>query len=186
VSYVEDDFRNTRGQFDVFVSVGMLEHVGLKNYADLGRVIHERIDPKKGRGLLHFIGRNSPDSVNTWISKRIFPGSYLPTLSEVLQEVLEPWNFSVLDVENIRLHYAKTLRHWSERFEAGWDTAAQLLDERLLRAWRLYLAGSQAAFTTGHLQLFQITFGRGQDNDVAWTREGLYRAAGAAEARTTT
>jgi cyclopropane-fatty-acyl-phospholipid synthase len=185
VRYIEDDFRNTTGQFDAFVSVGMLEHVGLENYGDLGRVIHERIDPERGRGLLHFIGRNRPEALNAWIRKRIFPGGYPPALSEVLQGVLEPWGFSVFDVENIRLHYAKTLQHWRERFEAAWDTAAKVLDERFLRAWRLYLAGSQAAFTTGHMQLFQITFGRGQDNSIAWTREGLYRLDAAEKAGAT-
>jgi cyclopropane-fatty-acyl-phospholipid synthase len=175
VTFLEDDFRNVRGSFDVFVSVGMLEHVGHENYADLGRVIHERLVPGRGRALLHFIGRNRSGLLNAWIRERIFPGAYPPTLAEVFASVLEPWDFSVLDVENLRLHYAKTLEHWRARFEATRDLAATMFDEPFLRAWRLYLTGSQAAFTTGAMQLFQVTFTRGEDNDVPWTRADLYR-----------
>jgi cyclopropane-fatty-acyl-phospholipid synthase len=169
VEFVEDDYRNIRGEHDVFVSVGMLEHVGLPSYAAFGDVI-ERSIGSQGRGLLHFIGRNRPAPLNAWIRKRIFPGAYPPTLREVSERVFEPHSLSVLDVENLRLHYAKTLEHWSARFEAAGETLSAMFDEAFVRAWRLYLAGSEAAFTTGSMQLFQIVFARGASNAIPWTR----------------
>ena len=123
-----------------------------------------------GRGLLHFIGRTRPSPLNKWISRRIFPGAYPPTLSEVFDRVLAPSDLSVIDVENLRLHYATTLRHWRSRFEAAAGTVATMFDEAFVRAWRLYLAGSQAAFTTGSMQLFQVVFARGRSNAIPWTR----------------
>lgn len=169
VEFVEDDYRNLRGTYDVFVSIGMLEHVGLAEYRSLGKVIDRSLEPD-GRGLLHFIGRDRPGLLNPWIRKRIFPGAYPPTLSEVSLRILEPHALSVLDVENLRLHYAKTLEHWSDRFERAAGRVAAMFDETFVRAWRLYLAGSQAAFSTGSMQLFQILFARGGSNHIAWTR----------------
>ena len=158
-----------QGACDAFVSVGMLEHVGLADYGSLGRVINRTLT-REGRGLLHFIGRNRPAPMNAWIDKRIFPGAYPPTLREVFEGVFEPQEFSVLDVENIRLHYAKTLEHWRHRFEEAFGTVVRMFDESFARAWRLYLAGSEAAFTTGALQLFQVVFTRGANNAIPWTR----------------
>jgi len=169
VEFVEDDYRNVRGQYDAFVSVGMLEHVGLADYEAFGQVV-ERSLGSAGRGLLHFIGRNQPGELNPWIRKRIFPGAYPPTLPEVFERVLAPWNLSVLDVENLRLHYASTLDHWRKRFDGASDEVARMFDETFVRAWRLYLAGSQAAFTTGTMQLFQVLFARGNSNAIPWTR----------------
>jgi cyclopropane-fatty-acyl-phospholipid synthase len=169
VEFIEDDYRNMKGDCDVFVSIGMLEHVGLADYPTLGRVI-DRSLTSRGRGLLHFIGRNQPGPLNPWIRKRIFPGAYPPTLPEVFERVLQPNEFSVLDVENLRLHYAKTLEHWRRQFEAAADTVAKMFDDVFVRAWRLYLAGSQAAFTTGAMQLFQVVFARSHSNAIPWTR----------------
>jgi cyclopropane-fatty-acyl-phospholipid synthase len=169
VEFIEDDYRNVRGDHDVFVSVGMLEHVGMPDYPTLGRVI-DRSLTEHGRGLLHFIGRNQAAALNPWIRKRIFPGAYPPTLREVLEHVLEPQALSVLDVENLRLHYAKTLEHWRQRFDGSTLQVASMFDEAFVRAWRLYLAGSQAAFTTGTMQLFQVVFARGGSNAIPWTR----------------
>jgi cyclopropane-fatty-acyl-phospholipid synthase len=174
VEFVEDDYRNIRGPFDVFVSVGMLEHVGLERYAALRDVIQRCLPAEGGRGLLHFIGRDRQRSLNAWIRHRIFPGAYPPTLREVLERILEPGGLSVLDVENLRLHYARTLVNWLGRFEGAVDQVRAMFDEPFVRAWRLYLAGSQAAFATGWMQLFQIVFARTGDNDVAWTRDHLY------------
>jgi cyclopropane-fatty-acyl-phospholipid synthase len=170
VEFIQDDYRNVHGKFDAFVSVGMLEHVGLPDYATFGQVI-DRSLAVGGRGLLHFIGRNRPAPLNPWIRKRIFPGGYPPTLREVFERVLEPNAFSVLDVENLRLHYAKTLEHWCRRFEGAADTVAAMFDNVFVNAWRLYLAGSQAAFTTGTLQLFQVVFARSASNAIPWTRQ---------------
>jgi cyclopropane-fatty-acyl-phospholipid synthase len=169
VEFVEDDYRNVSGEYDVFVSVGMLEHVGLPDYSTFGRVI-DRVLPPNGRGLLHFIGRDRPAPLNAWIRKRIFPGAYPPTLREVFEHIFEPQAFSVRDVENLRLHYAKTLEHWLSRFEDSVRETTAMFDESFTRAWRLYLAGSQAAFATGSMQLFQVVFARGTSNAVPWTR----------------
>ena len=176
VEFIEDDYRNVRGTCDAFVSVGMLEHVGLAHYPDLGRVMDRVLPEGRGRGLLHFIGRNRALPLDPWISKRIFPGAYPPTLAEVFTDVLGPWDFSVLDVENLRLHYARTLEQWLVRYERTYDRVVEMFDEAFARAWRLYLAGSTASFRVGSMQLFQVTFARGGDNDVPWTRAHLYKS----------
>ncbi len=172
VDFIEDDYRNISGQFDVFASVGMLEHVGVEHYRELGRVVHRAIGTS-GRGLIHFIGRNRPGIFSPWIRKRIFPGAYTPALREML-DILEPWNFSVLDVENLRLHYEKTLHHWLTRFETSTDQITKMFGPEFVRAWRLYLAGSIAAFRAGTLQLFQVTFAGPECRQIPWTRAYLY------------
>lgn len=172
VEFVEDDYRNIAGKYDAFVSVGMLEHVGVEHYTGLGKVI-QRCLGNVGRGLIHSIGRNYPASMHPWIEKHIFPGAHPPSLGEMMQ-IFEPWNLSVLDVENIRLHYARTLRQWMELFEGASDKVAGMFDDRFVRMWRLYLAGSVAAFTTGTLQLFQVVFAPGVSNNIPWTRDYMY------------
>jgi cyclopropane-fatty-acyl-phospholipid synthase len=172
VEFIQDDYRAISGQFDVFVSVGMLEHVGLDHFDEFSDVIHRSIGDT-GRGLVHFIGRNYPAVFSRWIRKQIFPGAHTPALRAALN-VLEPKNYSVLDVENLRMHYAKTLEHWLERFENSRQQVAAMYDSRFVRAWRLYLAGSLAAFRVGHLQLFQILFTGSQRQPIFWTRDPLY------------
>jgi cyclopropane-fatty-acyl-phospholipid synthase len=172
VEFIEDDFRNISGRFDVFASVGMLEHLGVKNYGELGRVIHRTIGDT-GRGLLHFIGRNYPRPFNVWIRKRIFPGAYAPSLQEAMS-VLEPQDYSVLHVENLRAHYAKTLEHWLSRFEQSYPAVAERFGPNFARAWRLYLAGSIAAFRVGSLQLLQIVFVGNKCSAQPWTWAGLH------------
>lgn len=172
VEFVEDDYRNITGKYDAFVSVGMLEHVGVENYPGLGRVIQQCLG-NVGRGLIHSIGRNQPAPMHPWIEKRIFPGAHPPSLGEMMQ-IFEPWNLSILDVENIRLHYARTLHHWLDLYEGATEKVAEMFDEKFVRMWRLYLAGSVAGFTTGTLQLFQVLFAPGANNDVPWTRDYIY------------
>jgi len=172
VEFIEDDYRNVSQKFDAFCSVGMLEHVGFDHYRELGRVIKCAIGDT-GRGFLHYIGRNRVRPLNAWIRRRIFPGAYPPTLRESL-EVLEPENFSILDVENLRMHYAKTLEHWLQRFESSFDAVVRMKGTEFARAWRLYLAGSVAAFRVGSLQLFQVLFAGARSPFVVWTREHLY------------
>ena len=172
VEFIEDDYRNVSGKFDVFVSMGMVEHVGAENYPALGSVIHRTIGDQ-GRGLLHFIGRTQQSRFSPWIRKRIFPGAYAPTLREAM-EVLEPFGYFVHDVEDLRPHYARTLEHWLDRFE---KSAAQVLPAygaEFERAWRLYLAGSIAGFRTGTLQLFQVHFAGPKCASLPWTRADLY------------
>jgi len=172
VEFLEDDYRNISGECDAFVSVGMLEHVGREHYRDLGSIIHRSL-AKTGRGLLHFIGRNYPRPFSTWTRKRIFPGAYAPALGEVMQ-IFEPWDLSVLDVENLRRHYAKTLEHWLARFEKSEQKVSEMFSPEFMRAWRLYLAGAVAGFRVGTLQLFQIVFARTARRQIQWTRAHLY------------
>jgi cyclopropane-fatty-acyl-phospholipid synthase len=172
VEFIEDDYRSIHGKYDVVVSVGMLEHVGTDHYSELGRTIHRCLKPQ-GLGLIHSIGRNRAGPNSPWIERRIFPGSYPPSLREMM-EIFEPNQFSIIDVENLRLHYARTLRHWLDRFERAVDKLAGQYDERFVRAWRLYLAGSIAAFLTGSLQLFQVLFTHSANNRIPWTRADIY------------
>jgi cyclopropane-fatty-acyl-phospholipid synthase len=172
VEFIEDDYRNISGHYDAFFSVGMLEHIGAEHYRDLGRIIHRAIGDS-GRGLLHFIGRNQLCPFSPWIRKRIFPGACIPTLRQIM-DVFEPWDFSVLDVENLRHHYARTLEHWLSRFEGSEDRVRKMFGSEFVRAWRLYLAGSIAAFRVGRLQLFQIVFAGLECRRIPRTRAHLY------------
>lgn len=173
-TFVDGDFRSITGECDVFVSVGMLEHVGLAEYGALGAVMDRVLDPAAGRGLLHFCGRNRPAPLSAWSERYIFPGGYPPTISEMATRVLEPWTFSVLDVENLRRHYALTLRHWRLRFEHAVPQVTRMFDDRFVRMWRLYLAAAEACFRSGDMQLFQVTFRRPTDDAGRWTRADLY------------
>jgi cyclopropane-fatty-acyl-phospholipid synthase len=175
VDFCEDDYRNIGEKFDVFVSVGMLEHVGREHYAELGRVIHRAIGDR-GRGLLHFIGRNRPRAFSAWMRKRIFPGAYAPSLREAIN-ITEPHNFSVLDIENLRAHYAKTLECWLSRFERSYDRVRDRFGPNFARMWRLYLAGSLVGFRVGTLQLFQMVFAGRKCDSLPWTRDRLYTNA---------
>lgn len=172
VEFIEDDYRNISGHFDAFVSVGMLEHIGRENYRFLGDVIHRTIGDT-GRGLLHFIGKTRPQPFSAWIRKRIFPGAYAPALSDV-KEVLEPHELSVLDVENLRPHYARTIEYWLDRYERSFDQVVERFGQNFARMWRLYLAGSIVAFRLGTLQLFQLVFAGRACNSQPWTRAHLY------------
>jgi cyclopropane-fatty-acyl-phospholipid synthase len=179
VEFIDDDYRNVSGQCDVFVSIGMLEHVGLRHFPSLAEVLKRSLRRDGGRGLLHFIGRNVPRPVNPWIRRRIFPGTYTPTLGEVGAQVLGPSDMSVLDVENLRLHYARTLAHWSERFAAARADVEAEYGPEFARAWELYLAGSEASFATGWLQLFQVLFAPRESAPPFWTRADMYEGVGA-------
>lgn len=172
VEYVKDDYRMIDGEYDAFVSVGMLEHVGAENYASLGTLI-DHVLTRNGRGLIHSIGQNRPEPTSAWAERRLFPGGYTPTLRQMM-DIFESPDFSVLDVENLRLHYALTLRHWLQRFEQNIDQVRISFDEFFVRAWRLYLAASIANFEVGSLQLYQVLFARSAKNDSAWTRAHLY------------
>ena len=172
VEFIEDDYRNLTGAFDRFVSVGMLEHVGVENYPELGRLIKSCLK-HEGLGLIHTIGRNRWKPMHRWIDRRIFPGAAPPSLKQMM-DIFEESGFSVLDVENIRLHYARTLEAWLSLFEQSKDRVAQMFDERFVRMWRLYLHGSIAAFRTGNMQLFQAVFAHERNNDIPWTRADIY------------
>ena len=150
----------------------MLEHVGLANYRTLGELI-DRCLARDGIGLIHTIGRSHPAPPDKWILKHIFPGGHVPSLSE-MAAIFEPYKFSVLDVENLRPHYARTCAIWLENFDRVADQVADMYDETFARMWRLYLAGSSAAFETGTMQLYQVVFAPHDNGSVPMTRAHQY------------
>lgn len=173
VTFVEDDYRAIHERCDAFVSIGMLEHVGRANFKALGALIKRTLKPS-GLGLVHSIGRSFPDRMDPWIVKHIFPGGHVPSISEMMS-VFEPQKFSIIDVENLRPHYARTCAAWLRNFEAVKDEVKAMYGEEFVRMWRLYLAGSSAGFQTGTLQLFQVLFTPRGNNKVPWTREYQYQ-----------
>jgi cyclopropane-fatty-acyl-phospholipid synthase len=172
VRFVLDDYRNINERCDRFVSVGMLEHVGPANYRVLGDLVKRALAPE-GLALVHSIGRSHPRVTDAWIRKYIFPGGHIPSLGE-MAEIFEPNRFTVLDVENLRLHYARTCADWLANFENVADRVTERFDEAFVRMWRLYLAGSSAGFQSGSLQLYQVVFAHGDNNNVPRTRAYMY------------
>ncbi len=159
--FLLQDYRDVQGPFDRIVSVGMFEHVGVDFYATFFQHCAE-ILADDGVMLLHSIGRSEgPDSTNPWIAKYIFPGGYIPALSEVLPAI-ERAGLLVCDVEILRLHYAETLKAWRERFMARREEVVQLYDERFARMWEFYLAASEMAFRKQNLMNFQIQLAKCQ------------------------
>jgi cyclopropane-fatty-acyl-phospholipid synthase len=153
------DYREVQGTFDRIVSVGMFEHVGIVNYDAFFQQVKKLLKPD-GVALLHSIGRKTkPSSTSAWIRKYIFPGGYSPALSEVFPSV-ERAGLWATDVEILRIHYAKTLRAWFDRFQANRAQIAKLLDERFCRMWEFYLIGSELSFTHGGHLIFQMQLTR--------------------------
>ncbi|PZX19607.1 cyclopropane-fatty-acyl-phospholipid synthase [Palleronia aestuarii] len=168
------DYRRVEERFDRIVSVGMFEHVGAPHYDEYFGKIHEILEPE-GVALVHTIGRTGPPGVtSSWISKYIFPGGYIPALSE-MSAAIERSELVSTDIEVWRLHYAKTLRHWEERFTARIDRARELYDERFCRMWRYYLVTSELAFVFGGQVVFQAQIAHRKDA-VPITRDYLYPA----------
>ena len=149
------DFRHQTGRFDRIVSVGMFEHVGVGHYGAYFAKIADLLDPD-GVALVHTIGSaRPPRAPDPWISKYIFPGGYVPSLSEIVPEI-ERASLVIADVEVLRLHYADTLKAWRDRFMARRDEAVALYDERFCRMWEFYFASCEAGFRHNHLVVFQI------------------------------
>jgi cyclopropane-fatty-acyl-phospholipid synthase len=156
------DYRHVAGAYDRIVSVGMFEHVGRPNFqAYFDQVA--RLLKDDGVAVIHSIGRSEgPALTQPWIAKYIFPGGYIPALSETLAAV-ERAGLIVTDIEILRLHYAETLRCWRERFEAARREIAEIYDERFCRMWEFYLAISEMAFRhRGHM-VFQLQLGKRPD-----------------------
>lgn len=175
VSFKLVDYRAMTGQFDRIVSVGMFEHVGAPNFATFFNVVRECLT-EDGVALIHTIGRTAPPhATNPWIAKYIFPGGYVPSISEVA-EAIQNAGLRVGDIECLRLHYAMTLRCWFDRFNAKADTAAALKDQRFVRMWRYYLAASEQTFRHGPQDVFQFQLCRRPDA-VPITRDYLYTPA---------
>ena len=162
VAFKLRDYRQEKGQYDRVVSVGMFEHVGRSGFDDYFSTIRRVLKPD-GVALVHAIGTMAPKGgSDAWIRKYIFPGGYLPSLSETISAA-ERSGLWVTDVEVLRLHYAETLRHWSERFAAERGTARRLYDERFCRIWEFYLAVCEMAFRHGRLMVFQLQLAKRRD-----------------------
>ena len=149
------DYRDVKGPFDRIVSVGMFEHVGAPNFRAYFQQV-SRLLADDGVALIHSIGRRTgPGVTQPWIAKYIFPGGYIPALSE-MSAAIEDAGLWITDVEIQRLHYAETLKAWRERFMAQRDEIAALYDERFCRMWEFYLAISELGFRYGISNVFQV------------------------------
>lgn len=167
------DYRQLGGRiFDRVVSVGMMEHVGQSYISEYMETVAKSLRPG-GRGVFQWISKNKPGEVTPWIRKRIFPGMYLPTLAEI-SSAMAAAGLHIVDVENLRTHYAMTLDAWSDRFERSTDAVRRMYDERFVRMWRMYLNVSSVAFKLGELDLWQVTFTKGVSNSTSLTRRYLY------------
>ncbi|HWA00398.1 MAG TPA: cyclopropane-fatty-acyl-phospholipid synthase family protein [Caulobacterales bacterium] len=156
------DYRDIVGRYDRIVSVGMFEHVGRPNYQSYFDTV-ARLLTDDGVALIHTIGRvDGPTPTSPWIAKYIFPGGYIPALSEIMPAI-ERAGLVVCDIEVLRLHYARTLRFWRERFAEHRDEVRALYDERFCRMWEFYLAGSEASFRAGGNVVFQLQLAKRND-----------------------
>ncbi len=166
------DYREETGQYDRIVSVGMFEHVGINHYAAFFAKLKSLLAPD-GVALLHSIGRmDGPGVTNSWLRKYIFPGGYVPALSEVVP-VVERQRLWITDVEILRLHYARTLRAWRRRFEQNRERIKAIYDERFCRMWEMYLVGSELAFRRGGHMVFQMQLAQSLDA-VPLTRDYMF------------
>jgi cyclopropane-fatty-acyl-phospholipid synthase len=171
--FLLQDYRDVTGPFDRIVSVGMFEHVGVDFYEIFFKRCADLLTDD-GVMMLHSIGRSTgPDVTSPWITKYIFPGGYIPALSEVFPAI-ERAGLLVCDSEILRLHYAETLKAWRERFMARREEAVQLYDERFARMWEFYLAASEMAFRKQNLMNFQIQLTKRQ-GVVPMTRDYITR-----------
>jgi len=174
VSFEIMDYRKLDGQFDRIVSVGMFEHVGVPHYREYFDGIR-RLLKQDGVALVHSIGRSDgPGTTPAFIRKYIFPGGYIPALSEVIP-VIEQSRLWVTDMEILRLHYAETLKHWRARFMAQWDKARSLYDDRFCRMWEFYLAASEIAFRLWGQMVFQVQLTK-QVDALPMTRDYMHEA----------
>jgi cyclopropane-fatty-acyl-phospholipid synthase len=167
------DYREVDGPYDRIVSVGMFEHVGITHYDAYFEKLRDLLT-EDGVAVIHTIGRaDKPTVTNPFIARHIFPGGYIPALSEMVGPI-ERAGLIVSDVEILRLHYAETLKAWRERFLARRDEAQRLMGERFCRMWEFYLAGSETAFRYQKLVVFQVQLTRRIDT-LPLTRDYMYR-----------
>ena len=167
------DYRDLKGSFDRIVSVGMFEHVGVNHYDTFFRKSAQLLKDD-GVMVLHSIGRSEgPNVTNPWISKYIFPGGYIPSLSEVLPHI-EKAGLLTTDIEILRLHYAETLKAWRERFLAHREEVERIYDRRFVRMWEFYLASAEMSFREQDLMVFQVQLTKRQDV-VPMTRDYIGR-----------
>lgn len=162
VEFRLQDYREVDDQFDRIVSVGMFEHVGVHHYDEFFKKVNTLM-PDDGLAVIHSIGHMSPPGMaSSWLRKYIFPGAYSPALSEVF-EVIEQNNLWCSDLEFLRVHYAKTLAHWVERFDKNRDQVVEMYDERFARMWEFYLISCELMFRTGSQLVFHMQLSRNRD-----------------------
>ncbi|EDT76247.1 SAM-dependent methyltransferase [Clostridium butyricum] len=168
------DYRELKDiKFDKIVSVGMLEHVGKEHLCEYFSAVNKLLN-KEGLSLLHCITNTSDDGVNSWINKYIFPGGYVPSIQELISNMSD-LDFNIIDVENLRLHYAKTLECWYDNFQQALPEIEKNKDETFIRMWELYLNSCAASFKSGNINLHQFLFSKGVNNNLPWTREYMYK-----------
>lgn len=169
------DYRELRVsgmQFDRVVSVGMLEHVGRDNYELFFKSV-DAVLKEKGVFLLHYISGYGEYPGDAWIKKYIFPGGVIPSLREIIS-LSADFKYYVQDVESLRRHYVKTLLCWHDGFEAHLPEIEQMFEERFIRMWRMYLCACAASFNNGVIDLHQIQFVKGVNNELPMTRKYQY------------
>lgn len=172
ITFRLQDYRSVDEQFDRIVSVGMLEHVGVPNFDTYFATVAKLLKPD-GVALIHTIGRSAPPMAHSaWVNKYIFPGGYVPSLSE-LAPAMERSGLWQTDLEVWRLHYAYTLRHWRKRFEANLDKIAEMYDARFIAMFRYYFAICIAAFEHQMQGVYQIQLAHQRDA-VPLTRDYLH------------
>jgi cyclopropane-fatty-acyl-phospholipid synthase len=174
VTFLKEDYREHQGAYDAIVSVGMFEHVGRPQYQTYFDQVARLLKPD-GRALIHTIGRNGvpPRDSRTWIQKYIFPGGYIPSLSDIAPRI-EHTSLMLSDLEVWRLHYARTLATWNERFQNRREVFRERLGERFCRMWEFYLLSCEAVFRYGELIVFHFQLAHRNDV-VPLTRDYLYR-----------
>ena len=160
-------------KFDKIASIGMIEHVGKSHLAEYSRAVATLLNPG-GLALLHTITSPIEGPFNPWLEKYIFPGAYLPTVSELIGH-FAAHDLRIIDVENLRPHYQMTVDHWSERFEAAVPQITAMLGDKFVRMWRMYLRGSSASLRVGTSEIHQFLVSKGTSQTLPLTREDLYR-----------
>ncbi|WP_304519247.1 SAM-dependent methyltransferase [Clostridium estertheticum] len=169
-----EDYRELKNlKFDRIVSIGMLEHVGLDNLSEYFHVVNSLLNDK-GLSLVHCITGINEGGTNTWIDKYIFPGGHVPAIKTIISDIAEQ-NFELIDIESLRRHYGKTLEHWAGNFENALPIIEKSKEKTFIRMWRLYLNSCAASFNCGNINLHQILFAKGVNNDLPLTREYLYK-----------
>ncbi|MDQ7096362.1 cyclopropane-fatty-acyl-phospholipid synthase family protein [Desulfosporosinus sp. PR] len=167
------DYRELKGQaFDRIVSVGMIEHVGKEHLEEYFRAVQGLL-VEGGISLLHSITGRDGGGTDSWIDKYIFPGGYIPRVSELMKH-MEDYGLYLLDAESLRNHYTRTLEHWARNFEEALPLIRKNKDETFVRMWRLYLNSCAASFHSGNIDLHQLLFTKGPNNCLPWTRNYIY------------
>ncbi|NMM63901.1 class I SAM-dependent methyltransferase [Clostridium sp. P21] len=168
------DYRELENvKFDRIVSVGMVEHVGKEHIGEYFNAVNNLLN-EKGVSMLHCITAIGEGGTNTWIDKHIFPGGYIPSVKELIDNMTD-YNFYLNDVESLRRHYGRTLEHWARNFENKLPEIRKTKDETFIRMWRLYLNASAASFNCGNIDIHQFLFAKCVNNELPWTREYMYR-----------